>query len=288
MAWIPGRAPVAASGGFEADLDWLREYWGDAVSNFAVRGTRHNRGRVLRALLDAGARPVGDPREFHAVAVDARGPRFDGGIVTRLDSIPFGIVVNREGRRFYDEGEDFWPRRYAIWGGLIARQPEQRAYSIFDSKQAGLFMPSLFPPIRADSLRKLAAELELPPGALERTVSEFNAALAPGCFDPSELDDCCTAGLEPAKSHWALPLENAPFLAYPLRPGVTFTYLGVAVDEQARVWMSDGHPAENIFAAGEIMAGNILGRGYLAGFGMTIGTAFGRIAGREAARRASA
>ncbi len=281
---IRAHAVVTAAGGFEANLSWLREYWGDAAANFAVRGTPHNKGRVLRALLDQGARPVGNPHEFHAVAVDARGPAFDGGIVTRLDSIPFGIVVNKQARRFYDEGEDLWPKRYAIWGGLIARQPDQIAYSIVDAKQADRFMPSLFPPIRADSLCELAHALELPAAALEQTVREFNRCVRAGAFDPSLLDGCRTEGLDPPKSHWAVALEVPPFFAYPLRPGITFTYLGVAVTERAQVVMRDGCPARNIFAAGEIMAGNILGRGYLAGFGMTIGTTFGRIAGREAAR----
>ena len=282
------RAVVAAAGGFEANLAWLREYWGDAAANFAVRGTSHNKGRVLRALLDQGARTVGNPREFHAVAVDARGPDFDGGIVTRLDSIPFGIVVNKQAQRFYDEGEDLWPKRYAIWGGLIARQPDQLAYSIVDAKQATRFLPSLFPPIRANSLGELARALTLPPAALEQTVHEFNRCVRPGALDPTQLDDCRTEGLDPPKSHWAVPLDAPPFLAYPLRPGITFTYLGVAVTERAQVVMNDGSPAQNVFAAGEIMAGNILGRGYLAGFGMTIGTTFGRIAGREAARDACA
>ncbi len=243
---------------------------------------------MLRELLDHGARSVGNPREFHAVAVDARGPRFDGGIVTRLDSLPFGIVVNRHARRFYDEGEDFWPRRYAIWGGLIARQPDQRAYSIVDSAQLGRFMPSVFPPIEAASIRELARELELDPAALDETVADFNRSIRPGAYDLSRLDDCRTAGLDPPKSHWAVALDTPPFYAYPLRPGITFTYLGVGVSERAEVLMHDGRPARNIFAAGEIMAGNILGRGYLAGLGMTIGSVFGRIAGREAARRAAA
>ena len=277
---------VLACGGFEANIPWLREYWGDATDGFVIRGTPYNRGLMLRQLLDAGARSVGSPREFHAIAVDARAPKFDGGIVTRLDSVPFGIVVNRAARRFYDEGEDLWPRRYAIWGGLIARQADQIAFSILDSKAVGLFMPSLFPPLEADSIAGLAAALDLDPAALESTVAEFNGATRPGSFDPSCLDDCRTEGLTPSKSHWALPLDSPPFLAFPLRPGITFTYLGVGIDERTRVIMEDGAPAANVFAAGEIMAGNILGRGYLAGLGMTIGTVFGRLAGKEAARNA--
>ena len=241
---------------------------------------------MLADLLEHGARAVGNPREFHAVALDARAPKFDGGIVTRLDSVPFGIVVNRDAQRFYDEGEDFWPKRYAIWGGLIARQPDQIAYSIVDAKAMGKFMPSVFPPIEAPSIGDLAAALGLDPAAVAATVDEFNRAVRPGTFDPAALDDCRTEGLDPPKSHWALPLDSPPFYAYPLRPGITFTYLGVMVNERAQVIMDDGRPAPNIFAAGEVMAGNILGRGYLAGFGLTIGSVFGRIAGREAARRA--
>jgi len=279
-----GRSLVLASGGFEANLAWLRDAWGPAADNFIVRGTPFNTGRVLRAMIDAGAEPVGDPTACHAVAVDARAPKFDGGIVTRLDSIPLGIVVNAEGRRFYDEGEDAWPKRYAIWGSLVAAQPGQIAYSITDRKVADCFMPSVFPPIEADTISGLAARLGLPSGALEGTILAFNRAVQPGRFDHTGLDDCRTEGLEPSKSHWAQALDTPPFRAFPLRPGITFTYLGVRVDRDARVWMRSGRGAANVFAAGEIMAGNVLRHGYVAGVGMTIGTVFGRIAGREAAR----
>jgi tricarballylate dehydrogenase len=117
-------------------------------------------------------------------------------------------------------------------------------------------------------------------------VRAFNAAVRPGTFDHTRLDDCRTEGLEPPKTHWARPLDMPPFYAYSLRPGITFTYLGVAVNERARMIMEGGRPAGNVFAAGEIMAGNVLGQGYLGGIGMTIGTVFGRIAGREAAANA--
>jgi tricarballylate dehydrogenase len=279
------KALVAASGGFESNLEWLEEAWGEAARNFIVRGTPYNKGTVLRLLLNAGAGPVGDPKQCHAVAIDGRAPKFDGGIVTRLDCVPLGIVVNKNGDRFYDEGEDLWPKRYAIWGRLVAQQPDQIAYSVIDSKVRGRFMPSVFPPICAESIPDLARNLGLAPDKLEATVGRFNAAVRPGNFDHQILDDCRTDGLIPAKSHWAQRIDQPPFYGYPLRPGITFTYLGVKVNERAEV---QGMPSNsNVFAAGEIMAGNILGKGYLAGFGMTIGAVFGRIAGREAARAVS-
>lgn len=278
------RAVVLASGGYQANLEWLKQSWGPPAENFIVRGTPYDKGRMLRVMLDKGARPIGDPRQGHAVAIDARAPKFDGGIVTRLDCVPFGIVVNKDAQRFYDEGEEFWPKRYAIWGRLVAQQPDQIAYCLIDSKSLDLFMPSVFPPIEAGSIPDMANCLKLDPAALTATVQGFNAATRPGAFDPAALDGCATEGLEPRKSHWARPLDTPPFYAYPLRPGITFTYLSLTVNERAQVVMEDGRPPANIFAAGEIMSGNILGQGYMAGFGMTIGTVFGRIAGKESVR----
>src|SRR5215203_7161519 len=274
---------VAAAGGFEANIEWLKEYWGDAADNFLIRGTPYNRGSILKMLLAKGVQEIGDPTQCHAVAIDARAPKFDGGIITRHDSVIFGIVVNNRAFRFYDEGEDIWPKRYAIWGRLVAAQPDQIAYIIFDAKSLTLFMPSLYPPVQAGSIRELAGKLQLDPDALEGTVNEFNAAVRPGTFDDKVLDDCRTEGLTPPKTHWARRFDTAPFYAYPVRPGITFTYLGTRVNPEARMIMQDGRPAKNMFAAGEIMAGNVLGRGYAAGIGMTIGSVFGRIAGREAA-----
>ena len=285
MIEVRAKALVAAAGGFESNLGWLEEVWGESARNFLVRGTPFNQGRVLRLLLGNGAEPVGNPAQCHAVAIDARAPRYDGGIVTRLDCLPLGIVVNQHGQRFYDEGEDLWPKRYAIWGRLVAQQPGQIAYSIFDSKMLGLFMPSVYAPVRGDSIRELAANLGLSCDVLDSTLRCFNQAVQAGTFDHTALDNCQTRGLAPEKTHWARALDTPPFFGYPLRPGITFTYLGVKVNQNAEVTMAGG-PAKNVLAAGEIMAGNILGKGYLAGLGMTIGTVFGRIAGREAARRA--
>ena len=284
---VRARCVIAASGGFQANLDWMRQHWGAAADNFVIRGTPYAKGLVLRNLLDQGAAAIGDPTQFHAVALDARAPKFDGGIATRLDSVPFSIVVNDLAERFYDEGEDVWPKRYAIWGRLIAQQPNQIAYSICDAPAFSLFMPSVFPAIAAGSIAELAARLGLDPATLRSTVDRYNDAVQPGAFDPTALDGCRTRGLTPEKTHWARRIETPPFYGYPLRPGITFTYLGLKVNDQARVLMADGRPSANLFASGEIMAGNILGRGYLAGFGMTIGTVFGRIAGAQAARLAS-
>jgi tricarballylate dehydrogenase len=275
---------IASSGGFQANREWLRQYWGDAADNFQIRGTPYAQGRVLKDLLAQGVHEVGDPTQFHAVANDARAPMEDGGLAMRLDCVPYSIVVNEDVERFYDEGEDVWPKRYAIWGRLIAQQPNQRAFAISDSQAVHDYLPSVFPPIRAGSIGELAVMLGLDAAKLEAVVAAYNAAVVPGSFTGGKLDDCRTEGLVPPKSHWARRIERPPFHAHPLRPGITFTFLGVKVNEQARVLMADGKPSANLFASGEIMAGNILGQGYLAGFGMTLGTVFGRLAGEGAAR----
>ena len=282
---IAAKKVITTAGGFEANLEWLAEGWGDSAKNFLVRGTPYNTGTVLRSLLDHGAKPVGELDQCHAVAIDARAPKFDGGIASRIDGVPFGIVLNRDAERFYDEGEDFWPKRYAIWGRLVAGQPDQIAYALLDSVGVARFMPSVFTPIRDDSIEGLAEQLGLDPVRARAAVDEFNAACPDGPIDQSILDGKGTSGLTPEKTNWAAPIATLPFYGFPLRPGITFTYMGVEVNDSAQILMQDGRPSANLFAAGEIMAGNVLGQGYLAGIGMTIGAVFGRIAGATAARQ---
>ncbi|MDZ5456184.1 FAD-dependent tricarballylate dehydrogenase TcuA [Azohydromonas lata] len=291
---ITAKACVLAAGGFESNREWLREAWGVnergewPADNFLIRGTRFNQGVLLRHLLeDHGADRIGDPTQAHMVAIDARAPLYDGGICTRIDCVSLGVVVNREGRRFYDEGEDFWPKRYAIWGRLVAQQPGQIAWSVIDAKAIGRFMPPVFPGVVANSLPELAAKLGLDVNAFMGTLQDYNAACRPGSFDHTRLDDCRTEGVSPPKTHWARPIDTGPFYAYAVRPGVTFTYLGLHTDETAAVRFGNV-PSDNLFVAGEMMAGNVLGQGYTAGVGMSIGTAFGRIAGTHAARAAQA
>jgi tricarballylate dehydrogenase len=286
------RSCVLAAGGFESNREWLREAWGPnergewPADNFLIRGTRFNRGDLLRFMIDAGADKIGDPTQAHMVAIDARAPLYDGGICTRIDCVSLGVVVNRDGERFYDEGEDFWPKRYAIWGRLVAQQPGQVAYSVIDAEAVGHFMPPVFPGEKADTLAELARKLGVPEARFVQTIEAYNAACSGGRFDHTVLDDCRTEHLHPPKTHWARPIHKAPFYGYALRPGVTFTYLGLKVNEHAQVHFS-GKPSENLFVAGEMMAGNVLGKGYTAGVGMSIGTAFGRIAGAQAAQFAT-
>ncbi|MCW8176044.1 FAD-dependent tricarballylate dehydrogenase TcuA [Verminephrobacter aporrectodeae subsp. tuberculatae] len=289
---IRAKACVLAAGGFESNRQWLRQAWGQnergewPTDNFLIRGTEYNQGVLLRHLLEEhGADRIGDATQAHMVAIDARAPLYGGGICTRIDCVSLGVVVNRNAQRFYDEGEDFWPKRYAIWGRLVAQQPGQMGYSIIDAKALGRFMPPVFPGVLAHTLEELAQKLGLDTAALMRTLNDYNAACRVGHFDHTALDDCHTEGLRPAKTHWARPIDTAPFCAYALKPGVTFTYLGLRTDETAAVRFSDA-PSQNLFVAGEMMAGNVLGKGYAAGVGMSIGTALGRIAGSNAARAA--
>ncbi|RYF57034.1 MAG: FAD-dependent tricarballylate dehydrogenase TcuA [Comamonadaceae bacterium] len=290
---IEARSCVLAAGGFESNREWLREAWGQnergewPADRFLIRGTRFNQGVLLKHMIAAGADAIGDPSQGHMVAIDARAPLYDGGICTRIDCVSLGVVVNREAERFYDEGEDFWPKRYAIWGRLVAMQPGQVGYSIIDQKAVGRFMPPVFPGTTADTLPELARKLGLDEATFMRTIEAFNAACRQGTFDHTALDDCHTEGLTPAKTHWARPIDTAPFYGYPLQPGITFTYLGLKVDDTTAVRFND-RPSPNLFVAGEMMAGNVLGKGYTAGVGMSIGTAFGRIAGTQAARAARA
>ncbi len=288
---IEARTCVLACGGFESNREWMREVWGQnaegewPADNFLIRGTRYNQGVLIKDLQAQGADMIGDPTQSHCVAIDARAPLYDGGITTRLDCVSLGVVVNKHGERFYDEGEDFWPKRYAIWGRLVALQSGQIAHCIIDSKAIGRFMPPVFPGVKADTLPALAQKLGVPVEPFMQSINTYNAACQVGHFDHTVMDDCHTEGITPAKTHWALPIDKGPFYGFSLRPGITFTYLGMKTDESTAVHFG-GVASDNLFVAGEMMSGNVLGKGYTAGVGMSIGTAFGRIAGTGAAQAA--
>ena len=186
---------VLAAGGFESNREWLREAWGTnalgewPADNFLIRGTRFNTGALLKFMLNAGADSIGDPTQAHMVAIDARAPLYDGGICTRIDCVSLGVVVNRDAERFYDEGEDFWPKRYAIWGRLVAQQPGQQAWSIIDAKAVGRFMPPVFLGTRAETLPELARALGPDEGRFVQTLEAYNATCRKGRFEHTVLDD---------------------------------------------------------------------------------------------------
>ena len=165
----------------------------------------------------------------------------------------------------------------------MAQQQDQICYCFVDSKTINKFMPSRYPAIKGNTIGEVAGQFGLPVEKVEATIKAFNDAVQPGTFNHTILDDCKTAGLTPSKTHWAQRLDAPPYYGYPLSPGLTFTYFAVKTDRRAAVVMKSGKTAENIFAAGEVMAGNILPKGYIGGIGLVIGNIFGRIGGKEAA-----
>jgi tricarballylate dehydrogenase len=239
------RAIIACCGGGQANAEG---------QGFINRGTPFAKGEILRSLFSQGVAAVGSADAAHLVAVDARFSGPDGGIVTRVDGMEHGIVVDVSGRRFQDETAIKGPTRYARWGQLVADLPDRRAALILDADGIRKIPPFAISPLQAGSLPELASLLEIASAEMTQSATESGR------------------------------VARTPFFAFPIRPGITFTCLGVKVDERTRLMREDGSPCAGLFAAGMIMAPNVLGTGYLAGCGMTIGAVFGRIAGEEAAR----
>ncbi len=276
---------IVASGGFEANMDYLKEAYGDRANNIVVRGAKYNTGIPLKALYRMGASSIGRPDQAHWTAVDARAPKFDGGFVTRIDLIPLGIVVNKFAKRFYDEGEDLWTKRYVLWGHLARDQPDQIVYVIIDSKMMGETLVPMYEGIKADTIEELAKKVSLDPSALRSTVEEFNSHVTEDVkYDLSKLDGKRTNGLSPDKSNWARKLDKPPFYVWPMLPGITFTFQSVRIDTQTRVLDQNNKPIDNVYGAGELTSGNIYGRGYVGGTGLVIGTVTGITAGKEAVK----
>jgi tricarballylate dehydrogenase len=290
---IAAGAVVLACGGFEADPRMRAGYLGPNWDIARVRGTPFNTGDGLQMALDAGAQPYGHWSGCHAVFWDAGAPPSgDWELTNRLSklSYPVGIVVNAEGRRFVDEGADFRNYTYAKYGAEVLRQPGAVAYQVFDAKTVPLLREDEYlapgaTRAEAGSIRELAEHLGLDAGRLERTVREFNASVQPGEFNPAIRDGKRTAGIEPPKSNWALPLDTPPFVAYPVTCGITFTFGGVRVDAQCQVLDRAGRPIRGLFAAGE-MVGGLFYHNYPGGSGLMAGSVFGRRAGAAAGRLA--
>jgi tricarballylate dehydrogenase len=259
-----------------------------------VRGTPYNTGEVLQMALDAGAQPYGQWSGCHAIAWDAAAPPSGDLKLTNLlskQSYPLGIVVNREGHRFVDEGADFRNYTYAKYGKEILHQPGAIAYQLFDAKTEPLLRQDEYTApgvsrFEAGTVKELAEKMGVDADVLEQTVEEFNAAVQPGRFDPSVKDGKRTEGIGPPKSNWAVPLDSPPFYGFAVTCGITFTFGGLRVDKEARVLDRSGNPIPGLHAAGELVGG-LFHFNYPGGTGLTSGAVFGRRAGRSAADHAT-
>jgi tricarballylate dehydrogenase len=285
---IHAGAVILACGGFEASDERRARYLGAEWQQVHVRGTRHNTGELLDRVEALGALLGGHLDGAHAVPVDAGSPEVGdlnlGDLTARL-SYPLGIMVNRDARRFIDEGTDFKSYSYTVMGPAILRQPGGIAYQIFDQQTVQRLEArygSGSPPTTAETIETLAEKLGLHPEALVHTVNDYNEAVQDGPFNPAIKDGKCTQGIEPAKTNWALRLEKPPFVAYGVCCGITFTYGGVMVNEAGEVMHRAGATIPGLYAAGEI-TGGIFYHNYPSGAGLMLGAVFGRIAGAKAA-----
>jgi tricarballylate dehydrogenase len=281
---------ILASGGFESNPEWREKYLGHGWSNAKVRGTPYNTGEMIAAALSIGAAKGGDWSTAHSVQWDAFTPDNESNreLTNRLtrQSYPLGIIVNRDGKRFLDEGADFRNYTYAKYGERILKQPGSIAYQIFDATLRPMLrteeydMPGISE-VTADSIEELGRELGIDAQQLAATVAEYNASIDTSIpFDPT-VKDGRAALVEPPKSHWATPLDRAPFYAYPVTCGITFTFGGLRADVDGRVLGESGDPIPGLFVCGEALGGLFSGN-YPGGSGLAAGMVFGRRAGRLA------
>jgi len=284
---IGTRSVVLACGGFEANMAWRAQYLGRPWDHAKVRGTMYNQGDGLRMALEIGAMPWGQWSGCHATPINAEAPAFGDRQLTdktnRLSYI-YGVMLNRLGLRFVDEGEDQALFTYAKFGGSILNQPGGVAYQIFDAKVTNLLEPrySTSQPIAAERLDELVRKLEVDQEAALRTLDEFNAAAGQGSFNPGICDGLRTRGLLPPKSNWAQKIDRPPFCAYPVTGGITFSFGGLKINDRAQVLATDWEPIGGLFTCGE-MVGGIFHNNYPGGSGLMSGAVFGRIAGANAA-----
>jgi tricarballylate dehydrogenase len=279
---------VLACGGFEGNAEMLTRYMGPRALYLrpVCKGGYYNRGEGIRMALEIGAAPCGDFGSYHAEPIDPR----SGVSEPSVFIFPYGILVNREGQRFTDEAQGTVDAYYERVTRRIFEQTQGIAWTVLDAKHMRipnyrLGIRTDQPPLAADTLAGLAKLIGVPAAALEKTVADYNAACVPGTYKPLELDGLATRGLAPPKSNWALPLDEAPFHAYPIISSNVFTFGGLKVDTAARVLNRDGDAIPGLYAAGETV-GMYYGN-YTGATSVLKGMVFGRLAGSAAARRAA-
>ena len=278
-----GRAVIIASGGFEGNPEMLARYVGLGATNIrpVAPGCHFNRGDGIRMALEAGAAPSGDYNAYHSTPVDERSSRFEAKILI----FPYGIVVNKLGQRFINESSSPTYDNYDRLCYGIQAQRDGVAFVVVDSKINDLpdwkkLVYTDKQPIEASTLEKLALKIGVPLGAFMDTIERFNAACQPGDFNPCEGDNLATQGLEPAKSHWARPIDTGPFYCYPVVPSGIITYGGIKTDSSAHVLNTEGDRIPGLFGAGAVVG--VYYRKYVGGTSVLRGATFGRIAGRTA------
>lgn len=284
-------AVILACGGFQANTEMRTRYLGPNWDLAKVRGTMYDTGDGHRMALEIGASPAGNWSGCHAVGWERNAPEFGDlsvGDHFQKHSYPFGIMVNAHGKRFVDEGADFRNYTYAKYGRVILEQPGQFAWQIFDAKVTHLLRDEYrirqVTKVKANTLEELAQKLDgVDPEGFLKEIAEYNAAVDTSKpFNPNIKDGRGTVGLAVPKSNWANRIDEPPFEAYAVTCGITFTFGGLRIDTQARVLDTDMQPIPGLYAAGEIVGG-IFYFNYPGGSGLTNGSVFGRIAGREAA-----
>ncbi len=283
---------VLACGGFEANEEMRCRYLGPDWELAHVRGTKYNTGDGIRMALEAGAQPHGHWSSAHAVQWDLMSPLTGNlavGDLYQKHSYPIGIIVNKRGKRFVDEGADYRNYTYAKYGREVLKQPERCAFQIFDSKTLPLLRDEYrikeVTKVRANTLEQLADELTIDVDSFVETVREYNAAVQDGQFNPSILDGKRTKGIEPPKSNWALPIDEPPFEGYAVTCGITFTFGGLKIDRNCQVQDTEDRPIAGLYAAGELVGG-LFYFNYPGGTGLMAGATFGRMAGQAAAKHA--
>jgi len=293
---VAAKSVVLAAGGFQANPEWRARYLGPGWELAKVRGTRFNTGDAIRIALDIGAAPVGNWSGCHAVAWDRNAPEFGDlavGDQFQKHSYPWGVYLNAEGKRFVDEGADFRNYTYAKYGRVILAQPGQFAWQIFDAKVKAQLRDEY--KIRqvtkrvANTLEDLVKQLDdVDAQAALAELKAYNAAVRTDLpFNPNVKDGRSTQGLAIPKSNWANTLDTAPFEAYAVTCGITFSFGGLRINTDTQVISTDGQPIPGLYAAGELVGG-IFYFNYPGGTGLTNGSVFGRIAGTNAAKVAMA
>lgn len=287
---IPASSVILACGSFEANKKMRSEHLGEEWEAAIVRGAEFNTGDGITMALAVGAQKYGEWSGCHSIGTDYNAPKFGDfnkpGDIYKKSSFPLGLLINQEGKRFVDEGADFRNYTYAKYGREVLKQPGHTAFQLFDAQVRPMLRKEYnleeATYSQAESLEELAELMSVDKEQFIKTMTEYNAAVQEGDYNPTIKDGKGTVGITLPKTNWALRIDQAPFYAYPLTCGITFAFGGLHVNPEGEVLNDEGRPIAGLFAAGE-MVGGIFYKNYPGGSGLMSGAVFGKSAGTSAA-----
>ena len=268
---INAKSVVIATGGFGANAEMVEKYKPE-LKGFATTNAEGAQGQGIDMATAAGAATVDmDQIQIHpTVHIEEDG---NAHLITEGLRGDGAILVNAEGKRFYDEVST----RDKVSAAII-EQTNKSAWLVVDQamvdKSAVIagYIKSGYT-VTGATYEELAKAMGVDEATFTSTMNTWNQAVE------------AKSDAEFGRTSFANPLTTAPYYAIKITPAVHHTMGGIVINPKAEVLNEKGEAISGLYAAGEV-TGGVHGANRLGGNAVADFVVFGRISGQSAADNA--